>query len=123
MRGIQASRLRTTGPSGFGIFLGATYRKHLLAQPGWPHSHTIIHQMRRQFALSRFPDRRTGFGRASAASWRSQREPGSSSSFEDLSSVNSESEPWSSAVPLQSPGDSEVALTQLLANDSLVITR
>lgn len=37
--------------------------------------------------------------------------------------MNSESEPWSSAVPLQSPGDSEVALTQLLANDTLVITR
>ncbi|KAL4065461.1 Scramblase-domain-containing protein [Scleroderma citrinum] len=118
--------LRTSLAS-FRTLLGPICQKNLLVQPRQSHSQTRIwHQPQRRYAHSRFPDKRTGFGRVSAASRRFQKEPGSSKyndSFKGPTSANSESEPWSSVIPPQSSDDPEVALTQLLANDVLVVTR
>ncbi|KIO13185.1 hypothetical protein M404DRAFT_122509 [Pisolithus tinctorius Marx 270] len=96
-----------------------------LGLPGLPH--TWIRPLRRTYAISRFPERRTGFGRSSSATRKPRKEseisqPEDSRSDEDTSSLRTKAQPWDNVVGRMG-GDPEVGLKRLLSNDALVVTR
>ncbi|KAI6019746.1 Scramblase-domain-containing protein [Pisolithus orientalis] len=96
-----------------------------LGLPGLPH--TWIRPLRRTYAISRFPARRTGFGRSSSATRKPRKEseisqPEDSRSDEDTSSLRTKAQPWDNVMGRMG-GDPEVGLKRLLSNDALVVTR
>ncbi|KAG6334873.1 hypothetical protein ID866_4214 [Astraeus odoratus] len=90
------------------------------AQSRWtPWKTSVAHHALRNYALSRFPEKRIGFGRSSAATRKSQKESDPSKQGDR------------DGLPLDSSGmrqpmchpDAEGGLKQLLANDTLIVTR
>ncbi|KAI6167184.1 Scramblase-domain-containing protein [Pisolithus thermaeus] len=81
-------------------------RTQLVSAPGLPgFSQSWVHQLRRTYAISRFPERRTGFGRSSSAMRRPQRESEPSRqedlqhpSYEDTTSFRTNTQLWDNAV-------------------------
>ncbi|KAI6109949.1 Scramblase-domain-containing protein [Pisolithus sp. B1] len=105
-------------------------RTQLVSVPGLPSfPQSWIHQLRRTYTISRFPERRTGFGRSSSAMRRPQRESEPSRqedlqhpSYEDTTSFHTNTQLWDNVMG-RMEGDPEEGLRRLLANDPLVVTR
>ncbi|KAI6043140.1 Scramblase-domain-containing protein, partial [Pisolithus marmoratus] len=81
--------------------------------------------LRRTYAISRFPERRTGFGRSSrkeSETVTSRSEDLQRPTYEDTTALRSDTPLWDNVMGRMG-GDPEVGLQRLLANDALIVTR